>query len=88
MDDAGVEAIVDLDGGWGEALRAEIERWQAALPGRVAVFAGLDYARWADDAAFGETEARRLRDGVAAGARGPQGLEAAGAAGARSRAGG
>ena len=70
MDDAGVEAIVDLDGGWGEALRAEIERWQAALPGRVAVFAGLDYARWADDAAFGETEARRLRDGVAAGARG------------------
>ena len=36
----GVEAIVDLDGGWGEALRAEIERWQAALPGRVAVFAG------------------------------------------------
>jgi predicted TIM-barrel fold metal-dependent hydrolase len=70
MDDAGVEAMVDLDGGWGEALRAEIERWQAALPGRVAVFAGLDYARWADDAAFGETEARRLRDGVAAGARG------------------
>ena len=70
MDDAGVEAIVDLDGGWGEALRAEIERWQAALPGRVAVFAGLDYARWADDPAFGETEARRLRDGVAAGARG------------------
>jgi predicted TIM-barrel fold metal-dependent hydrolase len=70
MDDAGVEAIVDLDGGWGEALRAEIERWQAALPGRVAVFAGLDYARWAEDGSFGETEARRLRDGVAAGARG------------------
>lgn len=70
MDAAGVEGIVDLDGGWGEALRAEIQRWQAALPGRVAVFAGLDYARWADDPAFGETEAARLREGVAAGARG------------------
>jgi predicted TIM-barrel fold metal-dependent hydrolase len=70
MDAAGVEAIVDLDGGWGDGLRAEIERWQAALPGRVAVFAGLDYARWAEDTAFGETEATRLREGVAAGARG------------------
>ena len=85
MDDAGVEAIVDLDGGWGDgAAPAEIERWQAALPGRVAVFAGLDY-----DSLGGRSrrsarrEARRLRDGVAAGATGPQGLEAAGAARAR-----
>ena len=70
MDAAGVEAIVDLDGGWGDGLRAEIDRWHAAVPGRVAVFAGLDYARWADDPAFGETEATRLREAVAAGARG------------------
>lgn len=70
LDTAGVEAIVDLDGGWGDHLRAEIDRWQAPLPGRVAVFASLDYARWAEDRSFGETEAGRLRDGVAAGARG------------------
>jgi predicted TIM-barrel fold metal-dependent hydrolase len=70
LDDAGVERIVDLDGGWGDRLRREIERWQDALPGRVAVFAGLDYDRWAADGAFGETEAARLRAGVAAGARG------------------
>lgn len=70
LDASGVEAIVDLDGGWGDHLRAEIERWQSALPGRAAVFAGLDYAGWAEDPAFGETEARRLRDGVADGARG------------------
>ena len=70
MDASGVERLVDLDGGWGDALRREVERWQAALPGRVAVFAGLDYASWAEDAAFGETEAARLRDSVAAGARG------------------
>jgi predicted TIM-barrel fold metal-dependent hydrolase len=70
LDAAGVEAIVDLDGGWGDELTDEIDRWQRALPGRVAVFAGLDYDRWAEDPAFGETEAVRLREGVAAGARG------------------
>ncbi len=70
LDGSGVESIVDLDGGWGEALRCEIERWQAALPGRVAIFAGLDYGGWAADPGFGETEAARLKDGVAAGARG------------------
>lgn len=70
LDGAGVTGIVDLDGGWGDALCREIDRWQVPLPGRVAVFAGLDYARWAHDASFGETEAARLRDGVAAGARG------------------
>jgi predicted TIM-barrel fold metal-dependent hydrolase len=70
MDASGVSAIVDLDGGWGDALRLEIGRWQAGLPGRVAVFAGLDYAAWARDDRFGEMEATRLRDGVAAGARG------------------
>jgi predicted TIM-barrel fold metal-dependent hydrolase len=34
------------------------------------VFAGLDYDRWAADASFGETEAARLRDSAARGARG------------------
>ena len=70
LDAAGVEALVDLDGGWGDGLRREIERWQRPLAGRVAVFAGLDYAGWVDDARFGETEAARLRDAVGAGARG------------------
>lgn len=70
LDAAGIEALVDLDGGFGDDLRREIERWQAPLPGRVAVFAGLEYGAWADDARFGETEAARLRDGVGAGARG------------------
>jgi predicted TIM-barrel fold metal-dependent hydrolase len=70
LDEAGVAAVVDLDGGWGEGLRRELERWQAALPGRVAVFAGLDYDMWSVDPDFGEVEASRLRAGVAAGARG------------------
>jgi predicted TIM-barrel fold metal-dependent hydrolase len=70
LDESGVEGMVDLDGGWGDHLRREIERWQDALPGRVAVFSGLDYEMWAADDTFGETEAARLRDGIAAGARG------------------
>jgi predicted TIM-barrel fold metal-dependent hydrolase len=70
LDEAGVEAIVDLDGGWGDALAREIDRWQTGLPGRVAVFAGLAYETWPGDAAFGDSEAGRLRAGVAAGAAG------------------
>ena len=37
LDACGIAAIVDLDGGQGEPLRSEIERW-APLGGRVAVF--------------------------------------------------
>jgi predicted TIM-barrel fold metal-dependent hydrolase len=70
LNDAGFEGLVDLDGGWGDQLRLEIERWQVPLPGRIAVFAGLDYGAWSREAAFGEFEAGRLRSSVAAGARG------------------
>ena len=70
LDACGVETIVDLDGGQGDALNAEIDRWQVPYPGRVAVFAGLDYDSWATDAAFGDTEAARLRDSATRGARG------------------
>ncbi len=70
LDRSGVEMVVDLDGGQGGALSAEIERWQAPYPDRVAVFAGLDYDGWGTDPAFGETEATRLRDSAARGARG------------------
>jgi predicted TIM-barrel fold metal-dependent hydrolase len=70
LDASGVARIVDLDGGWGDGLRHVLERWDGALPGRVAVFGGLDFSPWAAEPAFGETEARRLREGVAAGAAG------------------
>ncbi len=70
LDEAGVELVVDLDGGQGDALSREIDRWQAPRPDRFAVFAGLDYASWASDAAFGQTEAERLRDSARRGARG------------------
>jgi predicted TIM-barrel fold metal-dependent hydrolase len=70
LDEAGVEMVVDLDGGQGNALTAEIDRWQGPYPDRVAVFAGLAYDDWSADPAFGETEADRLRDAARRGARG------------------
>lgn len=70
LDEAGVETLVDLDGGSGDELSREIHRWQRVAPDRLAVFAGLDYDAWAQDPAFGATEADRLRDSVRRGARG------------------
>jgi predicted TIM-barrel fold metal-dependent hydrolase len=70
LDEAGVDALVDLDGGQGDHLSREVERWQAVAPDRLVVFAGLDYDGWASDPAFGETEAARLSDSAARGARG------------------
>jgi predicted TIM-barrel fold metal-dependent hydrolase len=70
LDESGIEMVVDLDGGQGDALSAEIDRWQRSYPDRVAVFAGLDYDGWATDPAFGKTEAIRLRDAAGRGSRG------------------
>src|SRR5581483_10223095 len=70
LDEAGIETIVDLDGRYGDDLRREIDRLQAPHPDRFVVFAGVDYDNFANDPRFGETEARRLRESAAAGARG------------------
>jgi len=70
MDEVRVKAIIDLDGGWGDRLRAEIAYYQEPHPDRFIVFSGIDYENFATDPRFGETEARRLRESVALGARG------------------
>lgn len=70
MDEAGVRTIVDLDGRHGDLLRAEIARLQTPYPDRFAVFCGIDDANFATDPRFGETEATRLRESAALGARG------------------
>jgi predicted TIM-barrel fold metal-dependent hydrolase len=70
MDESGVELVVDLDGQWGEVLEHELDRYVEPYPDRFLVFAGIDFANVAIDANFGETEARRLRESYAAGARG------------------
>jgi predicted TIM-barrel fold metal-dependent hydrolase len=69
LDASNIAAIVDLDGGWGDALRRELEHW-GPLTDRVAVFAGLDYTMWPEHPDFGAVEAARLRDAASVGARG------------------
>jgi predicted TIM-barrel fold metal-dependent hydrolase len=70
MDEAGVSMILSLDGGWGDHLRGELEHYQEPHPDRFIVFSGIDYDAPASDPNFGESEARRLRESVAMGARG------------------
>lgn len=70
MDAASIEALVDLDGGWGSRLDRELRRYVGPCPERFLVFSGVDYSGFRLDDAFGQREAQRLRESVAMGARG------------------
>ncbi len=49
MDEAGVEKVVDLDGGWGEPiLQAHLDKLKSAAPERFQVFAGVNWSAWAE----------------------------------------
>jgi predicted TIM-barrel fold metal-dependent hydrolase len=69
MDAAGVRAVVNLDGGWGERLKETIAALDGAHPGRFLTYAlidfsGIDLPGWSD------REAARLRESFEAGAKG------------------
>ena len=69
MDAHGIEAIVNLDGMWGDELTANLERYDRAHPGRFFTFCQLDWTLLAEpdgDARLAES----LRDSAARGARG------------------
>lgn len=70
MDEAGIDGLVDLDGGFGDRLTSEVRRVQIRSAGRIAVFAGIDQRSIRTHADFGVVEANRLRDSVTRGARG------------------
>ena len=72
LDQAGVELLVDMDGGWGEAiLERHLEHFKEAAPNRFIHFGGVDWARWpAEGTHFGERSAERLRQQVRRGAEG------------------
>ena len=69
MDAAGLRAIVNLDGRWGDELEANLERYDRRYPGRFVTFCHLDWAKTAAPG-FGERLAQSLRRSLAAGARG------------------
>ena len=68
MDEVGVEAVVNLDGMWGEELEANLDRYDRAHPGRFATFAQWD-RRWFELDAWDELGAQ-ARASFASGARG------------------
>lgn len=70
MDEAGVAARVDLDGGNGERLRKHMDTFRSRWPERFAIFASCEWDKHLDYDDFGERMARELRQSVAEGAEG------------------
>ena len=72
LDEAGVRAYVDLDGGWGEnILHRHLDHFKAAAPERFQIFGGVDWNAWPEHGdRFGEWAAERLRAQAARGAEG------------------
>ena len=72
LDQVGVKAMVDLDGGWGESiLEAHLDHFKNAAPDRFVVFGGVDWNAWPEHGSrFPDWAAGRLRAQVARGAQG------------------
>lgn len=72
LDEAGVAAYVDLDGGWGEhILDARLARFKNAAPSRFICFGSPEWKRWPEfGRRFGDWSARNFRAQVARGAQG------------------
>jgi len=69
LDEVGVEAIVNLDGRWGEELDANLDRYDRAHPGRFATFCHVDFGL-ARERGFEPKLVASLRESHARGARG------------------
>jgi predicted TIM-barrel fold metal-dependent hydrolase len=69
MDSAGVRAVVNLDGGWGERLKETIALLDNAHPGRFLSYALIDFSG-VDEPGWSDRESARLRASFEAGAKG------------------
>jgi predicted TIM-barrel fold metal-dependent hydrolase len=72
MDQAGVRALVDLDGAWGEdLLERHLDLFKSKAPERFRIFGGVDFSAWTEHGdGFGDWAARRLHAQVRRGAEG------------------
>ncbi len=70
MDAANVETIVNLDGMWGDELRANLARYDEAHPGRFVTFAQWDRSLFAEHRDFGDHLATQVLAAASDGARG------------------
>jgi predicted TIM-barrel fold metal-dependent hydrolase len=69
MDAANIRTVVNLDGLWGDELKARIERLDKAYPGRFLTYALTNF-EGIDDADWSERTARQLEADFKAGAKG------------------
>ena len=69
MNAAGVETVVNLDGGWGRELEETLAALDNAHPGRFLTYSLIDF-RGIDAESWSEREAKRLEDGFKAGSKG------------------
>lgn len=69
MDECGVDAIVNLDGRWGEELKANLDRYDRAHPGRFLTFCHVDWSLLGSSDGVDRLTAS-LDDSAAQGARG------------------
>ena len=70
MDTANVATVVNLDGMWGEELRANVDRYDDAHPGRFVTFAQWDGSLVGEHPDFGTRLGAQVRAALADGARG------------------
>lgn len=69
MDAAGVQTVVNLDGGWGANLKAQLEKYDNAHPGRFLTYALINF-EGIDEPGWSEAAAKQLEEGFKAGAKG------------------
>jgi len=69
MDAANIRTVVNLDGLWGDELKARLERLDKAYPGRFLTYALIDF-KGIDDGDWSERTARQLEADFKAGAKG------------------
>lgn len=69
LDQCGVNAVVNLNGRWGDDLKRLLDEYEGRYPGRFLTFANVDWSRL-NEPGFGEWAAAQLEESVKAGARG------------------
>lgn len=69
MDSAGVQAVVNLSGGSGDVLQRTLDGLDRAYPGRFVTFCNVDW-RGVGETGWAERATARLRQDIAAGAKG------------------
>jgi predicted TIM-barrel fold metal-dependent hydrolase len=69
MDQLNIVTIINLDGGWGDELKNNLDLYKSNYPERFAVFCWVDWEK-IDQPNFAENWVKKLTDAVASGAQG------------------